>query len=200
MRKALDQLGPLAPVHVGGLGAVALVALAGWLLVARPSSAHEAERELTTRRLAEAEPRLRELEQSLSDTRAATVAARERLESSHGQLSGVGLRNERLTGLTTLAVECGLRIDRMEPSEVVREGMFLTMPIRMEGVGGYPECARFLHLLLERFSDMKMPRRSRSRQAGEERAPGRSGFDLVWYADPAGDTRMTEPIGGRRPA
>lgn len=189
MSRAWKHVGPLAMVHACGVGAIALVAGAGWLLVARPSSAREAERELLIRRLADAEPRLMELERTLSETRSRTDDAVRRLDESRGRLGGVENRNQRLTGLTALADECGLRIDRMEPSEVTREGLYLTMAIRMEGEGAYPACARYLHLLLERFSDVNARAFMLEAVPGEAERPARFGFDLVWYADPAGAPR-----------
>ncbi len=194
MSGVLDKLGPLAPVHAAGLGAIGLVAVAAWLVVVRPSSAQEHERELLIRRLAEAEPRLIELETTLARTRAETDAARRAHEARQDKLGGPELRNARLTSLTQLADECGLRIDRMEPGAIEREGMYLVMPIRIEGVGGYPRCARFLSLLIERFSDMNAVAFSLDAEAGAGARPARFGFDLDWYADPAGHD-MESPDG-----
>ncbi len=193
MSQITQKLGPMMSVHAAGVGAIALVAVAGWLAVVRPSEAQREERRRLIGELAEAEPRLAALEAELQGVRARAASAEARLNESHDRLGGVGLRNERVTGLTELADECGLRVDRMQPGEVARDGLYLVMPIRIEGEGSYPECARFLSELLTRFSDMSAE--SFSLDARGSAGPRRAtfGFDLVWYADPAGAGAVASP-------
>lgn len=185
--RALADISPqLLRVHAIGAGIVVAALAAGWFLFVRPSDTAREARERTNAALRDAEPRLETLRRERVQVEAAIVEASQRLESNNQRLRGIDAQNERIAELTALAGECGLQIDRLLPGERARQGLYLVVPIRLEGAGEYPDCARFLHLVVDRFSDMSVRSfRLRADQGGRNRR-ALFGFDLAWYADPAG--------------
>lgn len=144
---------------------------------ARVSEARrQAEEASSARRLAERE--LAELQLSASDT--PTLRPADQV-------------NRRLAELNELAAACNLSVHEVKPGEARDAGRYRTVPIRLAGVGPYPDVAEFLRRLRVEHRDLGVPE---FRLVSLENAEGTTGafvFNLAWYAAPEGRD------GGRAP-
>jgi len=146
--------GPVLRIYLAGATAGALFSVCTYFVGVRPAVArHEdhATRQLDLRAA-------RQKAASLLATRNATQA---QLNTTNEALKNLTLRlepastvNQRLSILTEVATrECQLVIDEMHPGTVVESAECQAIPILMAGSGTYPNCAKFLHKVRQKFPD-----------------------------------------------
>jgi Tfp pilus assembly protein PilO len=99
-------------------------------------------------------------------------------------LGTIAERNERLGRLAALAGSHGLRLDSIEPGELLKRPLYQVLPLRMSGGGTAPAFGSFHSALLEEFEDMAV--RSFDLAAGSAAGDGTFRVELAWYLDPAG--------------
>ncbi len=182
------------PIVIHGLGAVALLglAMAGYLLVVDPVVRGRSAQESLEQHVRIDTERFESLRATRDSLRGKVEAGQQRLDKSGVSLLALSGRNTRMGELTELAVECGLRLDRLQPGEPTPGEMFTITPIMMQGAGSYSDAAMFLHLIVERFADVSA-RSFRLEAQGDPDRKASFVFELAWYADPAD---LPDPAGG----
>jgi hypothetical protein len=80
--------------------------------------------------------------------------AKRELEQTPVRLQPAALVNQRLAAIAAVATDCGVALDEMRPGSPADAAHFQTVPIRVVGSGRYPDCAKFLRKLREKFGDM----------------------------------------------
>lgn len=132
-------------------------------------------------------------ELSLGSARRRLAALDERLSDSV-RLRPAATLNDRVSRLSMLAGEYGLGIEKLTPGtaapgEKGRGGTWVEVPMAFGGTGTFADCLLFLSDLHYRHPDMKITgMRMGGAGAGDSAGPTpvEFGFDLVWFAAPAG--------------
>ena len=118
-------------------------------------------------------------------------AAQAQLDAANGALKNLTLRlesastvNQRLASLTDLATkDCALVIDELRPGTIAASGDCLTVPILIAGSGTYPNCAKFLHRLRQKYPDTAVRSFETTNNSASPDAPSATfQFELVWHA------------------
>lgn len=176
----------LLTIHAVGAGVMLAALAAGYFLVAAPLLSQTAQRDHLEALINADGNTVQRLRAEAATLRAELDAGRARIEESGVELVGQSGRNTRMAELTELANRCQLRLDSLQPGQPAPDEMFLTTPFLMRGVGGYDKVAVFLHELVQQFPDVGARSfRLESTSQWESRLAAFT-FDLVWYADPAG--------------
>jgi Tfp pilus assembly protein PilO len=108
---------------------------------------------------------------------------RERQESAV-RLQTVDYLNTRVSELSALVESSGMMINATELDAIRSHEWYQLVPIRLSGVGEFPDCARFLRELHERMPDTSVQGFNLSGNPSQPAAPSMFSFDLVWYAAP----------------
>ncbi|MDH3583144.1 MAG: type 4a pilus biogenesis protein PilO [Phycisphaerae bacterium] len=171
-------------VDVAGLVVCGLISLGFYFVSFQPILKLKAERVS-----AQAELKRLHLE---ADQRTATLTRlrdhlakiQQAVKTTAVQLQPVSHLNQRVSEVTALAAECGLKVDKIQPGNTRRSERFEMVPIQMAGIGSYASAARFLHRLHGTFRDTGLA--SFQLNASPEAAEGRTTFNLqlTWYAAP----------------
>lgn len=92
--------------------------------------------------------------------------------------------NDRLSAFSSLAAEHGLQVEALEPGDPSASAKdYLTIPIRMNGHGNYPQFASFIRALREKLPDTSVTDINVS--SGGSGAAATFTLNLLWYAAPA---------------
>jgi hypothetical protein len=180
-------------VHV--VGALALLVATGcwYAVVVHPTLTAtargielERERKGLDEKVAALVVRRDELQAKLRDLEAA-------LAGTEVRLSGIANLNARLGALAALAKEHDLGVERIEPGTPAETPLALRVPVRIEAKGGSPGAIRFMAAMRRAFPDVAIETFAVEREAGHAGAavPTIVAFDLVWYADRAGEAPAT---------
>lgn len=122
----------------------------------------------------------------------AQLAARQGdLEKSAIQLEPASSVNQRVSSLTTLASGVGITLDAVQPGAQNDSSDFSRVPIKLSGKGTYASSARFLAQLKERFPDTAVGSMRLTANPAEPDSVPAVWFDLVWYAAPEGNAKLT---------
>lgn len=167
----------------GGLGAVALLAVAVWMLIvgpgedARKQSDHlRTQTDLVNSQVAMIQAQARTAQADLA-------AARERAEI------GFPLRepsefNRVLAALNQAAVESNVALDQILPGAVEREPEITRFRLAIAGRGTYPAAVAFLERLRDGFPDVTVLALSASRGSEEGDATALLSLEIAWHAQP----------------
>jgi Tfp pilus assembly protein PilO len=107
------------------------------------------------------------------------------LDASSLTLQTAAFRNERLARLTELAADHDLSVNGVLTTDVVRDERYDMVPIRIEGMGSFPDCVRFLHDLNGRFRDTGVRAFELRGSPGRHATDAFFRFEMVWYAAPS---------------
>lgn len=132
------------------------------------------------------------LEQTLRDRRQTIAALSADLATSHRQRDDMraSLRrstltlapsteiNARLASIAILAGEHGLSLDEIRAGSPAEGPNVEMLPIILRGAGSYPNCARFLHHLREKYPDTLI--KALDTTAGSKGASSAFRFELNW--------------------
>lgn len=115
-----------------------------------------------------------------------------KLDATKIQLDPVSELNRRLQRISALWAEHGLEVRQIEPGTPQPDpdsGRFLTVPIRLTGVGSYTGLSGFLHeLLVSVYPDVEvrtMTVASSPDSTGKTENGATFAIELRWYAAPA---------------
>jgi Tfp pilus assembly protein PilO len=175
----------LWPIDLAGIGVIALILLAGYILAAAPLLRAQRERAA--------------LHEELLQVRQAAAAAADRLRAAGAELDGlrtaagpeqrhlVSARhaNQRLAAITGLAGEHGLMVDDLRTAAARETAWSAVIPVTLGGRGAFQSCARFLRDLRERFPDMGLDSFELADNPGDPADPTVFRFDLAWHAAPS---------------
>ena len=166
------------------IGAATCIAMTMFVYFAalQPLVRHQVEWDAKTRELAEQRQRAADLAQTLTDMRGQLAVAQDAIAASPLQLQPVSQINQRLARLTTLATDCGLQIDQIQPGEAAVGAWYQTVPIAVAGVGSYRTCAAFLHRLHTTSADVSVWSFDLSRPNPDGDSIASFRVDLAWYA------------------
>lgn len=129
------------------------VSVAGYFIGIAPALAGLVERRSQERELAVRRQRVTDLQAELLDHRKRLILARKELADLPLRLEPPSAVNRRISLLTEVAGEAKVTLNEIQPLAAVDGQHYQTVPIRVAGAGGYPQCAAFLHKLRERFPD-----------------------------------------------
>lgn len=121
--------------------------------------------------------RVNEAKKKLADVKAA-------LGACNVQLEGAESVNSRLGRLNEFARSLGLRVEEIQPSEATYYRDFGTVPIRLNGCGGYLAWTTFLHELSKSFPDTSV---DGFELKGKPETPGTAldfRINLMWFVAP----------------
>ena len=92
------------------------------------------------------------LQQTLHNVNA-QIAALQVAQASELKLQPPSQINDRLSDLSTIAGDCGLVVEAIEPGETLPSVRYSTVPIRINGRGTYPQFVQFIHALRAKLPD-----------------------------------------------
>ncbi len=183
------KIGPLTTCkHIRmHLAALAVAGVAGFLFFwfgLRPvlylQDRHAAEKtQLESRQkdIALMRTRAEDLKKKLSEVRKAVTQGLVQLEPA----SAI---NNRISRLAELAAHHGLKVNEVQPAEPVYGQNSGSVPIRLNGTGGYRDWAGFLHTLSQSFPDTAVDSFLLSGKHDDSASPPEFQVDLVWHVVP----------------
>jgi len=124
----------------------------------------------------------RGLTQTLAKGKTALRQAKRELAESPLHLAPVTAVNTRILAVTTLARECGLKLDVVLPGATSRGLRYETVPIHLSGTGNYRTCVDLLHRLRLKFPDTTVSSLDLGADPADPKAVARFSIDLMWHA------------------
>ena len=100
------------------------------------------------------------------------------------QLEPAGNVNSRIGRLTELANDHGLKVDEIEPASATYGRDYGSVPIRLNGNGGYKAWTAFLHDLSKSFPDTSVDSFQLSGKPDTPAAPMEFRVNLIWFVSP----------------
>ena len=119
---------------------------------------------------------------SLKIFRKKLVVTRQTLSDSPFQLKSSADVNMRIDKITTLAKECGLKLDELRPDSPTTGPRYETVPIYLTGIGNYRTCVALLHRLRRTFPDTTITSFELAGNPSNPKAAARFRISLLWYA------------------
>lgn len=181
-----ERLGSkLVPWHVDAAGVcvLAMIGVAGYMLLAEPLLARRAQAqsqavELSTKReqLARTRAARQDAEARLAEVRAAVDKQSVRLEPR----SAV---NKRLDALTRLAEEAGIGVERLAPGATADGPRHGTMTLKLTGKASYRACEAFVASLHRAFNDTAITTLRMAAAPGPDE-PVTLEVELLWFTAP----------------
>lgn len=169
--------------QVDAAGAAALVAITAlaYVLAIRPAIASRRERAQMTQRLESETLANRQVARNVNQLQSALHDEREGMAAYPIRLTTMSSMNERISQVVGLARECGLNVRSTEPGKLEPATIHGVVGLRLEGKGGYPACAEFLHRLNTDFSDMGVRSMSLISQAQSPYEDPLFNLQLLWF-------------------
>ncbi len=124
------------------------------------------------------------LERRLADLKRA-------LGKSPVQLQAAGSVNRRIAQLASIAVECGMKIDEIQPGKWTSSLQYKSVPIRLVAAGRFPNCVALLHRLRVDLPDTAVTSFELTGEPSKPHAPAKFEINLVWYATARHQTTRT---------
>jgi len=188
----------LTPLHVHLIGAsisVVAVALAWWFGISPVLSA-QAESKAQQQAILQQEQKAEAIHNQLIQVERQIGRALAEEKRSPLRLEPVSRINRRLSDIAELALTCGLQADVIQPGRVIAKTRFELVPIRLEGIGSFPDCTRFLQEANQHFPDMGVASVSIEHRPSTEGQSEAADFEvtLVWYAAPSDSRQQTAEV------
>lgn len=166
-----------------GLGVIALLAGAVWLLVVEPGADARdqcallrSKTDLVRSQIAMIQTQSRA---ALTDLEAATLDAGSTLP-----LRPASDFNRVLASLNQAALESGIMLDQLNPGDVERTEETTRFRLSIAGRGSYPAAVTFLSLLRTQFPDVTVLALSATRGSTDTQGAALLSLDLAWHAQP----------------
>ena len=125
-----------------------------------------------------------DLKRSLTQDRAKLAEAERELAQSPLQLAPATDVNKRISLMTDLARECGLKLDVVLPGMPSAGNRYERVPIHISGTGNYGTCVSLLHRLRQEFPDTTVTSLKLDADPSDAKAVARFSIDLLWHASP----------------
>lgn len=179
MRRAwkVDAIGVAAVLGITGIGYLAGV---GPMVRDRVAEVEEA----ASIQLAQGE--LESVDRDLARAQALVNGLKNKVERRGVRLQPVSAQHERNRELAQLARELGVEITQITPGEPRSQGAvpgLVIVPMKISGVGGYPQSTRFLARLHAVFPDMAIASLSLEHVPGKDAGASSFSVDLRWHAE-----------------
>ena len=113
------------------------------------------------------------------------------LDESPVQLQAAGSVNRRIARLASLAAECGMKIDEIQPGKWTASPRYKSVPIRLVAGGRFPACVALLRRLRKDFPDTAVASFELTGEPRNPEAPAKFEINLVWYAAARPQTTRT---------
>jgi Tfp pilus assembly protein PilO len=123
-----------------------------------------------------------QLETSLANLRERVEADQRALAGHTLALKSVANVNSQLAEISSLATECGLRVEDIRPDSAVSGTYYDTVPVAVAGRGTYRDCTAFLNRLRRTLPDTGVATVELVANTGERTGQGKFRLDLQWYA------------------
>ncbi len=177
------QIDAVALAFFAALGLVVYFAIIG------PSQKLYCDRDVRATQLAEQLIHQRELEITLRKMRDAAASARKFLVTQNLSLEPQNHLNDRLAAIYSLATECGLMPEQVEPQREVAEPLFTTIALRLGGRGSYQNCIRFLERSRKEMPHNTVAAVEFSGSSLSAEPTVSFSFLLIWHAAPGSMAR-----------
>lgn len=172
-------------LHAGGGVALAALSFMTYFFGVRPVLISEAEQRREQQAMQSMERELSNLKQQEQAHRRELRVFQEALESESLTLQKASFRNERLARLTELAEQNALIVDGIQTRDLQHREQYDLVPVQIEGMGGFAQCARFLHELSEQFQDTGIDSFELRGNPGSPSDEAFFVFEMTWYAAPS---------------
>lgn len=172
-------------IDLAGIVACLILTGATYLVGARPLLASRDERDSRNVAFANAVEQANTLIGSTRGLRTQLSTAQMALAKIQIPLQPSTSINQRIAELTSLAGECKLEMQSIQPGTVASTPRFAQIPIQVAGTGSYRTCADFLHRLREQFPDTAVRAFELSVSPGDPTAETSFNVQLTWYVQPA---------------
>jgi Tfp pilus assembly protein PilO len=182
--KQLNDIKTHWQVYAAGLVAAGVVTVLGYFIGFRPLLAQYAANDAARAELTSKREEVSRRGASLNMMKNRLTSIRADIASGNVQLQGVENLNHRLGLLTELASKSGVKIDEIQPSATLPGNLYLTVPIRMSGKGGFPSCVVFLKAMRQTFPDIGVVTFRINRDGGTAEPGVIFTLDLAWHASP----------------
>lgn len=177
------QGGNIWKIHAAGIGAVAVLAGAGYLFGLSPILAAHAKQATQVERVNELEKALEEVVREREAVAARVAEAQERADSTVVVLESRRQLNARLGAIAELAAEADLDVHAIQPREIQSNDAYDIVPIELTGRGRYPDAVAFTNALHEAFTDLSVQAFSLSGNPRSDRDGDAFSFSLAWYTE-----------------
>lgn len=178
-------------VDVAGVTVCAILTLLGYLVGVRPLVQQQVG-------LVAQETRLNIQRRDAVKLAGSTGSLERRLDSlkraladSPVQLQTTGSINHRIARLASIAAECRMKIDEVQPGEWTTSLQYKTVPIRLVAGGKFPACVALLHRLRVAFPDTAVASFELTGQPRSPEKPAKFEINLIWYAAASHQTTRT---------
>lgn len=170
------------------IGAGLIVAVASGLYIAgvRPLQQAYADTVSLKTDLWLSKNKLAEREVSEERTTSTADSLTERLERLDVRLLGLEQMNARLSRLTAIAEDAGMKLEGVRPGADAESDRYRAIEITLIGRVDYVQAGNFLQLLREELADIGLSSIRYERIMEGETPSGRLHLTMIWYASPAG--------------
>lgn len=175
----------MRPWHVDAGGALALAALATacYLFFVQPVLDRRSEARAHALELASQREAVTRLRAARQDTEVRLAEIRRAVADQSVRLEPRNHVNQRLDTLTSLAVECGVEVERLAPGATADTSRHGTMSLRFTGRAPYAACEAFISRLHARFNDTALTS-LRLASAQGAAGPVTIEIELLWFTAP----------------
>jgi len=113
------------------------------------------------------------------------LGAEAALKASHITLQTSDQLNARLSSILEATSRAELSVNELVFGDVAEGEHFTSVPLKLTGLGTYPECGRFLHEIAGVMPDVRVHTFKLSRGSESGDMACHFSFDLLWYAAPS---------------
>lgn len=190
IRKVRRGEAPVATIDALGIALAALASVAVFFLGIQPVLDHRQHLQAQREALAHERDQAEELSRTVQQLSTHLQATRRAAQRNPMRLASLRALNERLSQMTDLGADSGMRIERIEPGGRRGGEHYHTVPIKLAGHGEFVANTRFLHRLHESFPDVAIASLSLSGQPerGQSGTSPQFELTLLWYAAPPAET------------
>lgn len=174
----------LAKTYVAGAVVCALLSAGAYFFGVRPAAARHEEQASRHLELKAARKKAAALLTARNAAQAQLQSIETALKSQTLRLEPASTVNHRLAKITDLATkDCHLVIDELRPGVIAESGDYQSIQIFIAGSGTYPNCAKFLHRLRQKFPDTAVRSFETTNNSASPDAPAATfQFELAWHA------------------
>ena len=174
----------LARTYAAGAVVCAALSAGAYLFGIRPAQARHEEHATRHLELVAARKKASGLLAARNTVQAQLQTVEAALKNTALRLEPASTVNQRVASLTELATkDCQLMIDELRPGPATPSGDCQTIQIQIAGSGTYPNCAKFLHKLRQKFPDTAVRSFETTNNSASPDAPAATfHFDLLWHA------------------
>ena len=176
-------------LDLAGIAVCLLLSAAAYVVGVRPLLAVREERASRAESLRSAIEQANSLVSSTRGLRTQLTSLQTSLAKIEIPLQPATSINLRIADLTTLAGDCRVEVQAIQPGTMSNSARFAQIPIQIAATGSYRNTADFLHRLRERFPDTAVRSFELSASPENETAPASFNLQLTWYVQPAASVR-----------